>query len=106
MHTLRIDATLKPGKKDEFIQAWHSQVLPVLKKQTGFVDEIILYDEATHSGTGISLWKSRKDAEHYQNNVFNQAKSPVEHLLVGPPTVRSYEVLASETFHVSSAKAA
>jgi len=106
MHSLRIEGTLKPGKRDEFLKAWSSQVLPTLKKQNGFVDEILLFDESTHTGMGISIWKSRQDAEQYHRNTFNQLSGHVESLLTGKPTVRSCEILHSETLHVNLHKAA
>jgi heme-degrading monooxygenase HmoA len=106
MHMLHIDGRLKPGKKEEFLKAFNSQILPLLKKQNGFVDEILLFEDATNTGIGLSFWKSRKDAEQYQHNVFEKAKSHVEHLLEGKVTIRSCEVESSETFHITSRKAA
>jgi heme-degrading monooxygenase HmoA len=106
MHMLHIDATLKPGKKEEFLKAFHNQILPLLKKQNGFIDEILLFEERTNTGIGLSFWKSRKDAEQYQHNVFEQARSHVEHLIHGKVTIRSCEVEASETFHIGSHQAA
>jgi heme-degrading monooxygenase HmoA len=101
MHALHIHATLKPGKKEEFLKTFNAQILPLLKKQNGFVDEILLFEEHSDTGFGLSFWKSRKDAEQYQHNVFEQARSRVEHLIQGKVTIRNCEVEASETFHIS-----
>jgi hypothetical protein len=106
MYMLRIDGTLKAGKKDEFLKAWSSQVLPILKKQSGFVDEILLFENGTNTGTGLSFWRSQKEAERYHREVFNQTSSPIKHFLEGPPTVRSFDVASSETFHINVQKAA
>ena len=43
MHTLIIEGTFKPGKKTEFVTAWNNEILPTLRKQQGFVDEILLF---------------------------------------------------------------
>jgi hypothetical protein len=40
MHTLIIEGTFKPGKNTEFVTAWNNEILPTLRKQQGFVDEI------------------------------------------------------------------
>jgi hypothetical protein len=77
-----------------------------LKKQNGFVDEILLLERGANNATGLSFWKSQQDAERYQRDVFPQAKSNVEPLLNSSPTVRSFEVAASETFHIVAGKAA
>jgi hypothetical protein len=49
MHTLIIEGTFKPGKKTEFVTAWNNEILPTLKKQQGFVDEILLSVEAAET---------------------------------------------------------
>ncbi len=106
MYMLHIDGTLKPGKKDEFLKAWSNQVLPLLKKQNGFIDEILLFENGTNHGCGLSFWKSQKDAERYQREVFHQASSHVDDFLEGAPTIRSFDVASSETFHITAVQAA
>jgi heme-degrading monooxygenase HmoA len=106
MFLLHIDATLKPGRKEDFLKVFNSLVLPLLKKQDGFVDEILLFEDGTNRGMGLSFWETREEAEQYQNNVFGKAKSNVEHLLEGKVTVRSFEVAASEIFQIKARKAA
>jgi hypothetical protein len=61
MHTLIIEGTMKPGKKDEFTKAWRNEILPTLKKQNGFVDEVLLFDTADPDrGVGLGFWKTKK----------------------------------------------
>lgn len=106
MFLLHIDAKLKPGRKDEFLHVFNGRVLPLLKKQNGFVDEMLLFEEGTNTGIALSFWKSRKDAEHYHQNVFEKAKDHVEYMIDGRVTVRTFEVVASETFQIRSREAA
>ena len=44
MYTLIIEGTLKADKKEEFKTAWGNEILPTLKKQVGFVDEMLLFE--------------------------------------------------------------
>lgn len=107
MHTLLIEGHVKPGKKSEFITTWNREILPNLKKQPGFVDEILLFGTAeTESGVGISLFKTREDAERYHREVFPRLANTVQHLMTGPPTVRQFNVEASETFRIAAKAAA
>ena len=107
MHTLIIEGTMKPGKKDEFTEAWRNEILPTLKKQNGFVDEVLLFDTADpNRGVGLGFWKTKEDAEKYHREVFPRLVAPVQHLFEGPPTVRSFDVEASETFRIAPGKAA
>jgi hypothetical protein len=106
MYMLLIDGTLK-GKNNEFLDVWSKQILPLLKKQDGFVDEILLFEQGTQSGcVGLSLWNTQEQCERYYREVFSQAKNFVQHLLVGEPTVRRFEVQSSETFKIAARKAA
>ena len=89
MHMLLIDSRLKPGKKEEFAEAWNSEILPLLKKQKGFVDEFLFFEDGTDAGVGLSFWDSTEEAEQYQHNVLEKARNYVEHLLVSEFTVRS-----------------
>jgi heme-degrading monooxygenase HmoA len=75
MYMMFIDGDLKPGKKNEFLKAWSSQILPLLKKQDGFVDEILLLEENSEKPCGLSFWKSKEHAEGYRRDVFPQAKA-------------------------------
>jgi heme-degrading monooxygenase HmoA len=107
MHTLVIEGTIKPGKKNEFVTAWKKEVLTALKKQQGFVDEILLFGTTDqNSGVGLSFWKTREEAERYHRSTFPQLASSLQHLMNGSPTVRSFNVEASETFHIATEKAA
>jgi len=76
MYMMFIDGEVKPGKKDEFVKAWSTQILPLLKKQDGFVDEILLWEGGSHNGCcGLCFWKTKEQAERYQRDVFPQAKN-------------------------------
>jgi heme-degrading monooxygenase HmoA len=107
MHTLIIEGTFKPGKKTEFVTAWNNEILPTLKKQQGFVDEILLFGtEKANLGVGLSFWKTGEDAERYYREVFPKMAGSVGHLMNGAPTVRSFNVEAAETFSIPVGKAA
>jgi hypothetical protein len=101
MYMLLIDGELKPGKQKDFLAAWNSHILPLLKKQNGFVDEILLFEHgAKNTATGLCFWKSREDGERYHRDAFAQAKGAVQHLINGAPTIRGFDVAAAETFHI------
>ncbi len=107
MHTLIIEGTFKPGKKAEFVTAWKNEILPTLKKQPGFVDEILLFGTAEADlGVGLCFWKTKEEAEHYHREVFPKVAGSVQHLINGSPTVRPFNVEAAETFRIAAGRAA
>jgi heme-degrading monooxygenase HmoA len=106
MYMLLIEGELKPGKKDEFLQAWRSQILPLLKKQDGFIDEFLTFEEGTRKGCGLAFWNSRAQGEHYRIEVFPQTKNFVQHLMHGHPAIRGFEVGAAESLKAAGLRAA
>ena len=106
MYMFFIEGDLKPGHKDEFLNAWSSAILPLLKRQDGFVDEILLLEEGSQQPCGLSFWDSKEHAERYGRDVFPQAKSFVEHMFSGTPKLRGFDVAAAEIFNVRKQKAA
>ncbi len=81
---------LKEGKAKEFVQLFESQVLPELRKQKGFKEELTLLDN--NRALVISLWDDRKDAEMYHTSVYPRLLEKVNPLLQGAPKVETFEV--------------
>ncbi len=106
MYMLLIEGELKPGKKDEFLKVWSSQILPLLKKQDGFIDEFLTFEEGSQKGCGLGFWSSRAQAEHYRREVFPHAKNFVQHLMHGHPMIRGFEVEAAESLKLAGLRAA
>ena len=51
-----------------------SQILTLLKKQDGFIDEFLTFEEGTQKGCGLAFWSSREQAQHYQREVFRKRR--------------------------------
>jgi heme-degrading monooxygenase HmoA len=106
MHTLLIEGTFKPGKKDDFMKVWESQILPTLKTQKGWIDEILLTRDETQEGVGVSFWQTKADADRYYNEVFPKQVAEVSDMLSGTPKVRAFNVEHAEIFNIDERKAA
>ena len=71
MFTRVVDITVKRGKSQELANTIQERVLPILKKQTGFVDETVLISDAELDRViGMSFWNTREDAERYQREQY------------------------------------
>lgn len=95
MHSLVIGVRVKPGKNDEFLRTWTCQILPLFKKQDGFVDVMLLFEEGTTGVASLSFWKTANHREHYHRDVVPQAKGSVAHLINGVPKVRCINAAAA-----------
>jgi quinol monooxygenase YgiN len=92
--TRNVHIQLKDGKQKEFIQLFESQILPVLREQKGFQDEITLMGNDNRV-LAISFWDDRKNAEQYHTSVFPKLVDKVNAMIQAPPKVETYEVATS-----------
>jgi hypothetical protein len=94
---------LKPGRATEFSQLIDKDIIPVLRKQKGFQDEISFVAPNGTDAMGISLWDGKENAETYARNTYASVLKTMEPVVDGTPEVESYEVCNS-TFHKIAAR--
>lgn len=107
MYTRVVEVTSKPGKTRELCNTIDEKVLPILKKQTGFVDETVMVSDAEPNRVlAISYWNKREDAERYVREQFDNVQKTVQHLLEGQPNVRTFDVHTSTAHKITAKQAA
>ena len=94
---------LKPGRTTEFTQTLEKDILPVLRKQKGFQDEISFVAPNGTDAVGISLWDLKENAEAYARGSYAAVLKSMEPVVEGTPLVQSYDVCNS-TFHKIAAR--
>jgi hypothetical protein len=106
MFARKISMQLKPHTLPEFTQRIEKDVLPLLRKQTGFQGEITFVAPGETNAFGISLWDNREAAENYNRVTYPEVTKLLARVLEGTPQIETYEVCNS-TFHkLASAVAA
>jgi hypothetical protein len=96
---------LKVNSAKEFTQTLENEVIPVLRKQKGFKDEITLIAPERNDAVGISFWDRKEDAEAYNREQYQDVLKTLSKVLDGTPKVESFEVANSTSHHIA-AKAA
>ena len=94
---------LKPGRAGEFTRLLDQNVIPVLRKQKGFQDEISLVAAGGADAVGISVWDLKEDAETYDRSAYAGVLKALEQVVDGTPQVQTYEV-SNSTFHKIAAR--
>lgn len=94
-----VEAKAKPGKRDEITGILTNDLLPVVKKQRGFVDLVgLASDTDPNGGGGLSLWEDKSEAERfYQSDEYASIMERVNPL-VEEMKVHTFNVTIS-TFH-------
>ena len=107
MFTRVVELTSKPGKSRDLSNTINDKVVPILKKQAGFVDEIVLVSDAERDRVlALSFWNKREDAERYQREQYNSVRETLQPLLEADPVVRTFEVHTSTGHKIAAGKAA
>ncbi len=95
---------LKPGRAAEFTRLIDKDIIPVLRKQKGFQDEIALVAPGGSDAVGISVWDLKENAETYARGAYPGVLKALEQVVEGTPQVQTYEV-SNSTFHKTVARA-
>ncbi len=81
---------IKNGKEQEFNKVFEADVLPMLRKQPGFKEELTLVDG--NRAVGISLWDERRNAETYHTSTFPRVMEKLAPVIDGTPRVENYQI--------------
>ena len=96
---------LKPNARREFNQTFEGQIVPTLRKQQGFTDEMLFVDPGGPEVVAISLWDSKQNAETYNRTTYPEVVKSLAKVIERAPEVRTLEV-AYSTFHKMATHAA
>ena len=105
MYTRNVSMKLKADSVKEFTRMLESEVIPVLRKQKGFKDEITLVAPERNEAVAISFWEKKDNAEAYNRERYPEILKTLSRVVDGTPKVESFEV-ANSTSHQIAAKAA
>ena len=105
MFARMVSTNLKAGSVAEFTRTINDEVLPLLRKHKGFLDEIVLAVPGGTEAVGISLWDRKESAETYNRKTYPEVRKALEKVIEGTPAIKTYEVTNS-TFHKIVARAA
>lgn len=97
MYARRVSMKLKPNSVPAFTQSLEKEIIPVLRKQKGFQDEITFVADGTKV-LAISLWDKAESAAAYNSGDYTEVVKMLSKVVEGTPTVENYEV-ANSTFH-------
>lgn len=98
MFARNVSIRLKPNTLKNFTEVFDRDIVPMLRKQAGFRDEIALANESGTHVTAISLWDSKEQAEAYDKTEYANVLKGLEKFLDGAPKVHMNTMISS-TLH-------
>jgi heme-degrading monooxygenase HmoA len=99
-----LEVAYKLETKDELIKTVRQEILPILKKQPGFLELLPFLPEiATEHMFAITLWADQRDVEKYLTEAFPSVEQILKPLVTTPVTARTYTVETSVCKHLVDA---
>src|SRR5690348_18157689 len=98
MYARNVTLHLKANAAPEFARTLETDVLPILRKQNGFEDEITFVAPNGAEAVANSLWDRNVSADTYSRDSYPEVLKTLAKVVEGTPEVENYEV-ANSTFH-------
>ena len=86
----KVEFNLKSGQEKEFSRIFESKVVPVLQKQKGFHDELVV--TSGRQATAISMWDTRQNAEAYEKATYPKVLESLKPVIDGTPKIQPCDV--------------
>ena len=103
MYARNVTLHLKANTAPEFARTFETDVLPILRRQNGFKDEITFLAPDGADAVAISLWDRKENADAYSRDTYPEVLKSLAKVVEGTPQVQAYEV-ANSTCHKIAAR--
>jgi heme-degrading monooxygenase HmoA len=80
---------IAPNKSEEFHTLFRNEILPTLKKQDGFKDELLLVQD--QHVLAISVWNNMDSARKYESVTYPQLDKALRPVMSGKATVETFK---------------
>jgi hypothetical protein len=98
MFARKVSLQLKPNSVAEFAQTTEKDILPLLRKQPGFQDEMVFVVPGGMEAVAISVWDQQEHAEASARGTSPHVLQAVAKVVEGTPQGATSEV-ANSPFH-------
>ncbi len=95
---------LKAKSAAEFTRILEGEIIPLLRRQRGFEDQISFVSPERNEAVAISLWDKKDDAEAYNRKTYPEVLKALARVVEGTPRVETFEV-GNSTSHQIAASA-
>ena len=98
MYARNVTFRIKANQQSDYTHTFENQILPLLKKQKGFKEEITLCNPGSQDAVSVSLWEHKNNADEYNTRTYPEVLKTLGKVIDGTPRVQTFETVVS-TFH-------
>ncbi|MCM3906188.1 MAG: hypothetical protein ND866_31260 [Pyrinomonadaceae bacterium] len=106
MFTRHVIMELKPNTAAEFTDIVEGKIIPLLRKQKGFRDELTFVAPDRSEAIAISFWDTKESADAYNESGYPEVLKTLSNLVKGAPRVGTAELATSTLHKLAAAKTA
>jgi len=104
MFTRHVTMKLKANSAPEFNRIIEKEILPMLRKQKGFRDEITVIAPERSEAVGTTFWDTKADAQAYNTTGYPELLKTLSTVVEGTPKVETFEVANSTCHKIAAAQ--
>ena len=93
---------LKAKSATEFARIFEGEIIPLLRRQKGFEDEISFIASERNEAVAISLWDKKDDAETYNRKTYPEVLRALSRVIEGAPKAETFEVENSTSHQIAA----
>src|ERR1035438_10210165 len=95
MFARNVSFRLKSNTHSDYTRTLENEILPLLRKQTGFKEEFTLSNPNSQDAIAISLWENKANADAYNTNHYPEVLKTLARMIDGTPKVQTFEAVTS-----------
>ncbi len=95
MFARNVSIKLKPNTLSEFLKTMENEIVPLLRKQKGFQEEMTLSVPGGKEVVAVSFWDRKENAQAYHLLGYPEVLKILDKFLDGTPHVGTFEVVSS-----------
>ncbi len=103
MFARNISFHLKSNMLSDYNRTLENEILPLLRKQKGFKEEITLSNPGSQDAIAISLWENKANADAYNTTTYPEVLRKLARMIDGTPKVLTFEAVTSPFHQVLAA---
>lgn len=99
MYARRLTMQLHQNDAADFTRVIESEIIPLLRKQPGFRDELVLINPAASQAETISLWNSQESADTFGKGPYVDMLKLIGRFIKDKPQLQGYQVAKTTLTH-------
>ena len=92
MYARHVTLQLKRGIHRDFPRIMDQELLPLLRKQKGFVHELVFLAPNQIEAVAISLWEEQEHADKFNREVYPEIVKILQKYTEGTPMVKNFDL--------------